>query len=415
MPRPKRDGTPARAPNKRKLDALFIKKIQPRERACLIWDSHQKGLALAVLPSGKKSWKCIYRRNGRPRWYHIGHADALGLDDARKLANRVMFAVAEGKDPAAERRAERCRGTFEDVAAQYVEQHAKLKNKSWKQADALVRKHLLPRWAKLQASDISRREVKAMMARIEAPIVANQTLAAASAIFAWAMREEIVRANPCALVDRNPTTERERVLSDSEIPKFWAAFDNAGLVQGAALKMILLTGQRPGEVAHMRREHIVDGWWQLPGEPVPALGWPGTKNGAGHRVWLPSPAAKLIEELTDDADRGYVFANARFAPINKLDDAMRGICAKLGVERATPHDLRRTHGTTVTRLGFGRDAMNRIQNHREGGIASVYDRHQYADENKRIMEAVSAHIMSLVEGGPVGNVIAAQFGRQNNA
>jgi hypothetical protein len=52
----------------------------------------------------------------------------------------------------------------------------------------------------------------------------------------------------------------------------------------------------------------------------------------------------------------------------------------------------------ITRLGFGRDAMNRIQNHREGGIASVYDRHGYADEDKRIMEAVAARIMALAEG-----------------
>ena len=65
---------------------------------------------------------------------------------------------------------------------------------------------------------------------------------------------------------------------------------------------------------------------------------------------------------------------------------MRVICKTLGVERATPHDLRRTHGTTITALGFGRDAMNRVQNHKEGGIGSVYDRHGYADENKRIME-----------------------------
>ena len=42
--------------------------------------------------------------------------------------------------------------------------------------------------------------------------------------------------------------------------------------------------------------------------------------------------------------------------------------------------------------------MNRIQNHKEGGIASVYDRHEYADENKRVMEAVAARIMTLVEG-----------------
>jgi len=88
---------------------------------------------------------------------------------------------------------------------------------------------------------------------------------------------------------------------------------------------------------------------------------------------------------------------------------MGDICEKLDVERATPHDLRRTHGSTITGLGFGSDAMNRIQNHREGGIASVYDRHGYAEENKKVMDTVAAKIMSLVEGEPAGNVV--KFGR----
>ena len=57
------------------------------------------------------------------------------------------------------------------------------------------------------------------------------------------------RANPCKLVARNAVRSRERVLADSEVPLFWSAFGDVGLVVGAALKMILLTGQRPGEVA----------------------------------------------------------------------------------------------------------------------------------------------------------------------
>ena len=77
---------------------------------------------------------------------------------------------------------------------------------------------------------------------------------------------------------------------------------------------------------------------------------------------------------------------------------MREVCAKLKVERATPHDLRRTFSTTVTSLGFGRDALNRVTNHREGGIASVYDRHGYADENKRVTEATAAKLLSLAGG-----------------
>jgi hypothetical protein len=49
--------------------------------------------------------------------------------------------------------------------------------------------------------------------------------------------------------------------------------------------------------------------------------------------------------------------------------------------------------------------MNRVQNHKEGGIGSVYDRHQYAEENKRIMEAVASKIMSLINGGPACVVV----------
>jgi integrase len=180
------------------------------------------------------------------------------------------------------------------------------------------------------------------------------------------------------------------------------------LIKSAALKMILLTGQRPGEVAHMRREHIRDGWWEMPGGL--AAGWPGTKNGKNHRVWLATPAQVLLSELADDNPIGFVFGGARGRAVDGLDAVMRTVSTALGVDRATPHDLRRTHGTLITGLGFGRDAMNRIQNHKEGGIASVYDRHQYADENKRVMEAVAAKIMSSVTGTDTDNVIT--FGRQ---
>jgi integrase len=408
MPKKFRDnGAPIASPNRRNLTDIFIKKAALRSHAYLVWDTHQRGLALQVQPSGHKAWKCIYSMHGRPRWYHIGDVTAFGLSNARKLAGRVMFKVAEGKDPCADRKADRSKGTFEELATRYVDEHAKRRNRSWKQADALVRRHLLPRWGKLQAASIARSDVKAAMASISAPIVANQTLAAASALFNWAIREGIVAVNPCALIERNETKSRERVLSDSEIPTFWKAFDDAGLVASTALKIILLTGQRPGEVTHMRREHIVDGWWEMPGEPVSKLDWPGTKNSHSHRVWLPVPAQALLAEMPET---GAVFSGLA----TRADAAMRKACAKLGVERATPHDLRRTNGTTITALGFGRDAMNRVQNHVEGGIASVYDRHGYSEENKRIMEAVAQKIMSLVEGGGAAANVVPFVNRVSN-
>src|SRR5262249_42640681 len=144
MPRPRRDGTPAREPNRRKLSDAFVRTMQPNpDRTVMYWDTLQRGLALKVEPSGHRAWKCVYTIHGRgARWYHLGNARAISLADARKLACKIMYQVAEGRDPHADRLALRSRGSFERVAQRYLEEHAKKRNKSWRQGDTLVRRYL---------------------------------------------------------------------------------------------------------------------------------------------------------------------------------------------------------------------------------------------------------------------------------
>jgi Arm domain-containing DNA-binding protein len=113
----------------------------------VVWDELQKGLALVCQPSGHMAYKCIYSRHGRPRWYHIADTRAVGLADARKLAAHIMLQVATGADPQAERKAQRAAGTFLDLAMRY-RAYAEKTNKSWRQAAALVDRHLLPKWGK---------------------------------------------------------------------------------------------------------------------------------------------------------------------------------------------------------------------------------------------------------------------------
>src|ERR1700746_1318955 len=86
----------------------------------LYWDTEQKGLALRVEPTDHRSYVAIYSFHARPRWCTIGGPKAIDLSVARKQARLVMNAVAEGRDPAAERKAERAAGTFEELAARYV-------------------------------------------------------------------------------------------------------------------------------------------------------------------------------------------------------------------------------------------------------------------------------------------------------
>jgi integrase len=237
------------------------------------------------------------------------------------------------------------------------------------------------------------------------PILANQVLAAVSAVFSWGMREEHVTENPCRLIQRNATQTRERILSDSEIPLFWHALDDVDPVTAATLKAVLLTGARPGEVCSMCYEHLKGDFWEMPG--LPSDVWPGTKNAKSHRVALSAPVRALIEALADGEmpASGYVFeVNGR-----AMQHLERPMAKLAGIEATRPHDLRRTFASTVASLGYGRQAIDRLLNHSDRSIASVYDRHGYAEEDKRIMEAVANRIMALVKARTAGNVVP--FGR----
>ena len=188
MARPRSDGSPSTAPNRQRLSHFAVKnpsrKTDPLLFGILFSAGWRSPCSHPAPWHGKQYMLSTVARVK----YILPNVNAVGLADARKLAARIMLQVAEGKDPAAERRAERSVDTFEDLAGRYLK-YSERKNKSWRQAAALVRRHLLPKWLKLRATDISRSDVNAMVASIAAPITANQVLASASAIFTWAVKE----------------------------------------------------------------------------------------------------------------------------------------------------------------------------------------------------------------------------------
>ena len=142
----------------------------------------------------------------------------------------------------------------------------------------------------------------------------------------------------------------------------------------------------------MQAAHIVGGWWQMPGKPQGD--WPGTKNGRDHRVALSEPSLAADREPPRQARRRQISSQL-----------LKNLVAELGIERATPHDLRRTCLTSITRLGFGRDAMDRIANHKTSSMTDVYDRHGYEAEDRQIMSAVARYVMGLVEAEQTSNVV----------
>jgi integrase len=394
--RKRRDGAPAAPVDRRRLTELHVKRAKPTDRLHCTWDLAAPGLVLRTSPSGHKSWRVYYRRAGRSRWYTVGDARVIPLSEARRASREILVEVARGKDPQAERRAARVT-VFEELVARYCE-YAKGKNKSWRQTDAIIRHHTLP-WMKLDARSIRRSDVRALVNRIEGAAMHNQVLASASAIFGWAVKQEIIEVNPCSGVERRAAKSRERILSDIEIVSFWKEFDTADLVAGGALKILLLTAQRSVEVAHMRHEDIApDGWWVLKGETTNgAAPWCGTKNKVTSAVFLTPEARSIIAEV-DDGSTGYVFKSRSGRPVEDLDAVMRRICKKLGVDdRATTHDLRRTCASLIVRLGSDRTVMDKVLNHRNGkDVGAVYDRYSRRPEIERAMSGVTQHVMSLI-------------------
>ena len=379
MPRPSRDGRPARPTNKRNLSDRHVRSIVPDlSRVVITWDARQPGLCVAAHPSGKKVWRIVYRRNGRPVWVTLGDARSITLADARKLAARVALEVAVGKDPAAERRAERAADTFAALAERYVREWASKRNKSWKQTDAIIKRSLLPRWGRLKVRAITRAEVRSLIGGIAAPAAADAALAAASQVFSFGVQMEIIPFNPALGVARSPKRSRERVLTDDEIALLWP-----GLCP--AFRLILLTGARPGEIFAMRKEDISsDGIWSLPGEVIGD--WPGTKSGRGRSIPLSAPAMAIVEEHLTDRSR------------RRSEARLKRLWQRHEIEQINPHDLRRTNGTMVTRLGLGRLAMSRLLGHADNSVSTIYDRHSYRDEDRRAVDAVARHIIAIVEG-----------------
>ena len=120
----------------------------------------------------------------------------------------------------------------------------------------------------------------------------GRTAAYGRAAFTWAVKRGSVSANPfAALPVVKSTAKRERVLSDAEVAEIWQAAGEASVPFGPIIRLLILTGQRRGEVAGMTWRELSDDLtiWSLPADR--------TKNGIAHNVPLSTPACSLLKNF----------------------------------------------------------------------------------------------------------------------
>ena len=152
---------------------------------------------LRISQDGKKSFGVMYRKSGRLRRMKPGTYPLLSLGKARNAASKVLRNAELGLDPAAEKQDNRKAETFEQVAREYLERHAKIKKKSWKHDERVIKKDLVPEFGTQKAKDITRRDVRSFLERKAqtAPIMANRTRA---------LLKKIITGHHVRIVETNP-------------------------------------------------------------------------------------------------------------------------------------------------------------------------------------------------------------------
>src|SRR5262245_11329577 len=259
-----------------RLTTKFIENGKSADVRAEIPDSVCRGLYLVVQPTGRKAWAVRYRFKGTTRKLTLDAG--LTLAEARKAATAALHELERGNDPAAlkfdarakaeQAAADRKRDTVEALVNEFIEQHAKRKTRrnSWKQTEHVFHKIVLPLWRGRTILDLERRHIRELVENVavDRPVLANRTLAHLSKFFNWLCERDVSKASPCAGV-KPPTKEqaRDRVLDDDEIKALWRACAAVGPLAGPAIQLMLLTGQRCGEVVGMRRSEISGDVWTL--------------------------------------------------------------------------------------------------------------------------------------------------------
>jgi integrase len=237
--------------------------------------------------------------------------------------------------------------------------------------------------------------VKDLIVKIHktAPVAANRALSYLKTFFAWCVEEEILEHSPVAIMrPLGKEIARDRVLNNEEIRAVWQAAEELGTV-GRAIRFLLVTGQRRGEVGGMRWSEIdlQKRTWTLPKER--------TKAARAHEVPLSDLAVSLIGVCSG--------SQHVFPPPFSWHRGKSALPTLATGWRL--HDLRRTCATNLVGVGVDRIVISKLLNHAEGGVRSVYDRHPRAEEKRAAMDRWGARLAAIVEGGD-DNVVPIRRG-----
>jgi integrase len=346
-----------------------------------------EGLHLdARLPSfgirvGKKrrTWIVIKGRNRTK--ISLGHYPAISLADARKRAMAELSKSASPSETAV-------MPSYAKALAEFHAMHvADLRPRSAYQLSRNLTRHF--QWTK-PLDQITHQDVLTALDGIEARSQRAHALKDIRTFFNWCI-PRYLKSSPCIGIKKPAQKPRDRVLADDELCKVWNRALEIGYPYGTIVLLLILTGQRLGEIAGLRWDWIEEGAVTFPSEI--------TKNARASRIPLGVMARRIIDGTPRHSLLLFPARGHATRPFNGFGASKESL-DKCGVENFTHHDLRRTFATSMVRLGVRLEVTEKLLNHVSGsmgGIVGIYQRHDFMDEMREAISRYEAWFSHILE------------------
>ena len=400
-----------------KFTTRSIESLKGKDKRYEVIETGRHGFAVRVSPKGTKSWIYCYRFEGRFRKMTLGRYPKMSLADAHEAHAKAEKQKDHGIDPGEikvkQNIEDRTKSTVQEMVEKYLKE-VEVKRRSAHEMRRTFETDILPHWARKKATSIRKSDVRDVLQVITdrgAPKQANRTFALIRRFFNWGVKEDYVEISPCMGLEMpHEETPRKRWLSNDEIKTLWLGLDDGKVADAIklALKLQLVTGQRKGEIVTALKSDIdlEEKAWTIPEET--------TKNKKTHIVPLSELAVEIVKEALElDPKSKWLFPSPLFVSKDEnlrprsVDHGLKKCLPLLGLEDVKPHDLRRTAGTNITKLGFTRFIMRRVINHSErASAADVYDLYSYFSEKELALNAWARKINEIItDEKQQGNVV----------
>ena len=355
---------------KRTVDALA-----PAERERIVWDDAITGFGVRVHPTGRKVYIVKYRHEGRSVKVTIGPHGPLTPAAARARAAEIVTLAKTGRDLEGKIPRGKRGATVADLAKRFMDEYAPahLKPGTARLYRKIIDNRILPRLGKRRVGDIGKNDVAALHHEMrDVPGHANRTLSVLSRMLTlaevWEMRPEGV--NPCRHVKKYPEHRRERFLSDDEYRRLGAALRDAereGFASSAsiaAIRLLMLTGCRSGEIMSLRWEHV--------DLEAGELRLRDSKTGS-KVVHLGEPAIAVLRGIPRMEGSPWVLPGVRQGKhIAYLHDSWRRILKRAEIENLRIHDLRHSFASGGLLVGEGLPMIGKLLGHNRVTTTSRY-------------------------------------------